>query len=1086
MAKLKRDDELYKLLTDEVFSYYDLEPGDGSNDDLIENKMTGYDELQKEARYAKDHFETMFGGEKNPKKALRRYLVDLKEEAMQKDIDLIYRSIDAIPILKNKILEIVKQGMDPDIRDSPDRPKISVKDIFDETLFHERTDRWVTGKDGKKYLRAVSRETKRNELLRQLSDLPYPELPGKVKELREQYLDISGEQEYTVPATTYKREYVTLRQKIGKLVAEKGGITGSIERLDPAYDYRRIADKVGKLQDGNLSKEQQEFLDRQVRYLEGDVAILMSYKELAEQLKLEIKPPSDKLSVKDQILQYRKQLGDRLQEISGNVDISKKSLAYLDLVESKKGNNPTLYQETVADLAKEPGIGEYRAKRWSSGEKTVPLTAWKSRASDIIKKQEERRQFLFSDSTTFEDFQEAWKDHPENRGLVAWKPLYDKDGKPVLRKKDGKKVMIPEGVTKFGDKYYRTGIDDKILADTKRNMTEELFSAFTSLEDFRKLWKKPEYRSLIPWVQAINKNGAPVNRSDGSPLMVPEGVTRFEGHVFRTDTDSEALAAAKRERTARLKAATRAELEQDSWEDFNKKIQGKDPKYRSSWYWKEETDADGKVTKRYLDGLVSFGGNRYRVGIDDQRLAEDFARAVGNAPAEIEAAKKRILEVRKLRIDQLVEDIEKKRATGQDVTVLEKALDRRQKSYDVLEGKDYTYRTIGSYDIRKSLIIQASKLLPIKAEIAEIDPAFYIGNMLDNVPDDEKEKTLAQVKQDLIDTQKKIESYRENYKKKGFVIPDRVGRAQLTDQLDWYQTSDRLMSYMEKRSYDDFRADIEDADFQQLKKSLPLGYFRKIKGNIYRSTIDADIIADYDRISKQYQEREQRALTGPTVKAQPSAGNNKFGALLQQNMVTDQKIVQDAQAAFNSTSDLFSSSYGNLSAAAKRFYNRNYGVPVKEGSNYYRSIYDMPDDAWARAEKAAGYDTPRQRSGITSSDINAAEEEKLQQEVTADLKGRTWEPVKKEDKTVTAAVQEKKLDEIVVSARAEQETKNNLRRMLQRAEKEVKRSSIGSMGLMGAFVLFNAAMTGTSREAEERRRRVEQERRIKKYGYDYQ
>lgn len=1081
MAKLKRDDELFNMLQD-ILYVYDLEPGDGSNDDLIE-KMHGYDELEKKAKDAAEHFQTKFKGEKNPEKALRRYLVSLKEEAMQKDIELIYGLIDDDPTLKNRILKIVEQGIDPEIRADIDPSTLSVKDIFDESLFHERTDRWVTGKNGKEYLRATSMETRRNELIRQLSDLPYPELPDKITALREQYVQISGKK-YKAPATTYKREYVTLRQRIGKLVAEKGGIVDSIERLDPAYDYRRIADKVGKLQNGNLSKEQQEFLDQQVRYLEGDAAVLRSYKELAEKFKAEVKPPSDKLSVKDQILQYRKQFGERLQEISGNADISKKSLAYLDLVESKKGDNPQLYQETVADLAKEPGIGEYRAKRWSSGEHTVPLTAWKSRASDIIKKQEERRQFLFSDSTAFEDFQEAWKD-PKNRSAVVWKKAKDKNGNPVLRK-DGKPVMVPEDITKFAGKYYRTGIDDKILADTKRSMTEELFSAFTSLEDFRKLWKKREYRSLIPWVQATDKNGAPVNRSDGNPLMVPKGVTRFEGHAFRTDTDSEALAAAKRERTARLKAATRAELEQDSWEDFNKKIKGKDPKYRSSWYWKEETDTDGKVTKRYLDRLVSFGGNRYRKGIDDQRLADDFARAIGEAPSIAEAAKQRILTVKQRQIDQLTEDIEKKRAAGQDVTVLEKALETKQRSYDVLKGKDYTYRTVGSYDIRKSLVIQASKLLPIKAEIAEIDPAFYIGNMLDNVPDDEKEKTLSQVKQDLIDTQKNVESYREDYKKKGFVIPDRVGRAQLTDQLDWYQTSDRLMSYMEKQSYDDFRADIEDADFQQLKKSLPVGYFRKIKGNIYRSTADADIISSYDRITQHYREREQRAMTGPAARAQPSVGQNKFGALLQQSMVTDQKIVQDAQAAFNSTSDLFSSSYGNLSAAAKQFYDRNYGVPVKEGNNYYRSIYDMPDDAWVRAEKAAGYDTPRQRSGVTSSDINTAEEEKLQQEVTADLKGRTWEPVKREDKTAAAAAQEKKLDEIVVSARAEQETKNNLRRMLQRAEKEVKRNSIGSMGLMGAFVLFNVAMTGNSREAEERRRRVEQERRIKKYGYDYQ
>lgn len=1072
MAKLKRDDELFNMLQD-ILYVYDLEPGDGSNDDLIE-KMHGYDELEKKAKDAAEHFQTKFKGEKNPEKALRRYLVSLKEEAMQKDIELIYGLIDDDPTLKNRILKIVEQGIDPEIRADIDPSTLSVKDIFDESLFHERTDRWVTGKNGKEYLRATSMETRRNELIRQLSDLPYPELPDKITALREQYVQIS-EKKYKAPATTYKREYVTLRQRIGKLVAEKGGIVDSIERLDPAYDYRRIADKVGKLQGGNLSKEQQEFLDRQVRYLEGDVAILRSYKELAEKFKAEVKPPSDKLSVKDQILQYRKQFGERLQEISGNADISKKSLAYLDLVESKKGDNPQLYQETVADLAKEPGIGEYRAKRWSSGDRTVPLTAWKSRASDIIKKQEERRQFLFFDSTAFEDFQEAWKD-PKNRSAVVWKKAKDKNGNPVLRK-DGKPVMVPEDITKFAGKYYRTGIDDKILADTKRSMTEELFSAFTSLEDFRKLWKKPEYRNLVSWAQAKDKNGAPVNRADGSPLMVPKGVTRFEGHVFRTDTDREALAAAKQERAARLKAATRTELEQDSWEDFNRKIQGEDPKYRSSWYWKEETDANGKVTKRYLDKLVSFGGNRYREGIDDQRLADDFARTVGEAPSTAEAAKQRILAVKQGQIDQLTVDIAAARTAGKDVSGLEGALERKREQLAKLESRDYSYSHIGSLDKRAAFIKEAADRLSVKADILELDPAFQFHNGLDDLSD---------IKQKLLLTKSTVEGYQERFKREGLTAPDRVNRLPLGEQLSWYRTAEVLMEDIKTKSYDEFRAATDAVGFKSLNRNLPIGYLRRIKGSIYRSTVDSDIISSYDKIAQYYKVREQRAMSGPAARAQTSVGQNKFGALLQQSMVTDQKIVQDAQAAFNSPSDLFSSSYGNLSAAAKQFYDHNYGVPVKEGNNYYRSIYDMPDDAWARAEKAAGYDTPRQRSGIVSSDINAAEEEKLQQEVTADLKGRTWEPVKKEDKAVTAAVQEKKLDEIVVSARAEQETKNNLRRMLQRAEKEVKRSSIGSMGLMGAFVLFNAAMTGTSREAEERRRRVEQERRIKKYGYDYQ
>lgn len=1008
---IKRDDKLYNLIRPLLEQYrYERPKKDQDFQQILLDKIR-YPELQEIASdYVKKH-ETGLLLDKD----FKRELISLKEESAGKSIDdLIVSITKSDPFLRNSLLEMgLSRVHDGEAREKfrsyvADRSMPVASVFFDYNLIRQRTVRTVKNKKGELYERKGTQEATLNDMLRQLSDAAYPDIEDKVKNLRKTYVDLSGDNDYKIPGTTYLRESVVLRQKIGKLIAEKGNVSDDIKHLDPNYNYRRIADKIGNLESGTLSKEQQEFLDRQIRYLKSDISILEDYGKLTQQLGESFEPAKN-LSVRDKISEYRKRLSGRLQEISGNAEISKKSLAYLDLVESKKKDNPQLYKETVEELSKDEKIGVWRAKQWSGEQKFVPLTAWYSKAADIEKKREERRNVLFSGETTFEDFQEAWKD-PKNRGLATWVPATDKDGNQILRQ-------------------------------------------------------------------------------DGTPVMVPKGVTKVEGQFFRTGVDDELLAVAKQERINRLKTATRAELEQASWEDFNKKIQSDDPKYRSSWYWREETDADGKVTKRYLDKVISFKGNRYREGIDDAKLQQDYSAAVAEDQARISAARQTLISVQEQKIQQLSDIIAKKKAVGGDTTSLEELLKKKQEQLEQQRTKSYDYEGYKNYDKRVAAVKSAADILSARADILQQDPNFNFVKLLGDKQDyAARLKALQDEGNELrLTVRPSVETYRWRFNQKGLTVPERVGRLPLKDQLSWYRTAETLMSDINAQSYDTFKAAVNSIGFQQLNRNLPVKYLRKIKGSgIYRSTVDADIIAEHDRIRDYYKSREERAMTGPAAKAQPSGVKNSFGALLQQKTPVDQQAAQEALSAFNSAPDNFSTAYGNLSVTARKFYDRNYGTPVKEGNDYYRSIYDMSDDAWARAEKAAGYDVPRQRGSLISSDINVAEEDKLQQEVTADLKSRTWEPVKKEDKTVVAAAQEKKLEEIVVSARAEQETKNNLRRMLQRAEKEAKRGGIGSMGLMGAFVLFNFAMTGPSHEAEEHRRRVEEERRIKKYGYNYQ
>jgi len=651
MAKLKRDDELFDLLQP-ILKEYSPVKGDKSNDTLIK-KLVRYPDLEEKAFYAGTYPDIMFSDSRNPDKALRSYLFNLKEKAANRDIANIYEALDKNPKLRSKIVDIVKESTGPDI----DPGMITVEDVFDESLLHDRTDKWVNGKDGKEYLRQISSEVRRNELLRQLSDLPYKDLPEQIAVLRERYEQISGNS-YEIPATTYKREFVTLRQKLGIAIAKKGDRFDDIKNLDPSYDYRRIADKVGTLKNGNLSKEQEEFLERQIRYLESDVSVLGDYEKLASQIGVDIKLPKN-LSVKDKISEYRKRLGERLQEISGNADISKKSLAYLDLVESQRQQNPDLYKRTVEELSKEEGIGARRAERWE--EKHVPLTTWQELGKTIEAERTERRQELFSDATTTERFQELWK-------------------------------------------------------DTK-------------------------YRSSVSWSQKLDSNGELVLRSDGKPLMVPDGISFVDKQPFRTVLDSDKLKDALQKRIEKLKTKTREELLQDEWESFDSKIRSNNPKYRSSWGWEETKRSDDTVS-RHLKGVVRFNGKFYREDRDKDQLESDYGAAVKDSVSKIEEAKKRILDIKKQKVANLEQEISDRKQDDRDTTKLEDRLKKQQDSIDAFDQKDYSYSNIKSYDLRAGVVKSAADFLSAKADILELDPFFDVNKALQGVkPEDRVKKS---------------------------------------------------------------------------------------------------------------------------------------------------------------------------------------------------------------------------------------------------------------------------------------------------------------------------------------------------------
>ena len=300
---------------------------------------------------------------------------------------------------------------------------------------------------------------------------------------------------------------------------------------------------------------------------------------------------------------------------------------------------------------------------------------------------------------------------------------------------------------------------------------------------------------------------------------------------------------------------------------------------------------------------------------------------------------------------------------------------------------------------------------------------------------------------------------------------------------------DKNAKHYDSLSQQEFDAELQQLSEEDLKKkrsSLPFGYTRKIKGHYYRTEKDKDLISVLDEERKQKIIREERILAGPEKEQKSVVGQTRLSSLFaKQN--TDLAMLQKAVEVSGSKN--FSASYDELTAEQKEFYNRNYGVPIKQDNVWYRSIYDMPYNVWTQAEKAAGYDTPRPRGGITAVSVNIAEE-KLQQEITKNLEQKVWEPIeKKVTKSVNREQPEIPVKEqlagppvtAAANEKLQQETKDNLRKMLT-DKKNIKMGAIGSMGLMAAFYLSAAAGDAPSEAALEHRRRVEEERRSKKYG----
>ena len=453
MAKLNRDEELYRLVKPIIdnFRFEDSKPEEDI-ESILRSKIR-YDVLRQGVSWFDENLLT--------KKDRIRELISAKEESALYDLGHLDNEIAENPVLNRRLADIGLSRIH-DKKEKRRLGKLWAKGqlstgtlFFDDFLTEERTNRTVKRKDGKIYQRSGTNEAILNDRLRQLSDAVHPDIENTVNDLREAYVDVTGMEakNYKIPGTTYLRESVVLRTKIGKALVKNEDLASDFSNADPHYQYRFLADRWLKQKD-NSNFVLKDFLQKQLNLLTGEKAVLASYKEVVQRLKQNGKitgdiEVSDKLSVHDQIQQYRKALSGNVYDIADIMPSS--SPAYLDLVESKKKTDFSLYKNTAKELSKDLGLWDKKTEQLIN--KNVPLSDWKEISEDIKQRQEK----LFSPETSLEDFRKLWEDRVY-RNSVSW---------TVVKNKEGREIRVPEGITRFNGKVFRTEADKEFYAKFK-------------------------------------------------------------------------------------------------------------------------------------------------------------------------------------------------------------------------------------------------------------------------------------------------------------------------------------------------------------------------------------------------------------------------------------------------------------------------------------------------------------------------------------------------------------------------------------------------------------------------------------------
>lgn len=505
--------------------------------------------------------------------------------------------------------------------------------------------------------------------------------------------------------------------------------------------------------------------------------------------------------------------------------------------------------------------------------------------------------------------------------------------------------------------------------------------------------------------------------------------------------------------------------------------------------WKEKGWLRGSVTHEEIKkadgssvtvpvGVTRFNDQYYRNDIDKKKLEEDFSTVVSDSEKKILAAKQKIISAKESRIQQLQKDIEDRKKKNLDTSKKEELLTKLKERLDNVKNKDYSYGTVGSLDKRAAIIRATADELTVKANILEQDPAFNFNKVLRDVKREGRLVALEDANEFLKTDVHAVKTYQQQYQDSNLNAPSWITGKPVHDQLLWYRNAASLMSDISRKDREEFSSWISKQEYGTLVKQLPVGYLRKINGQVFRSVKDADIISQFDQDFLRFKEREDRIMTGPAKQESSSVTTNEFGKWLQNRQTTAQNDMEPVKAAAESKD--FSSSYKALTEQQKQLFDYNYGKPVEAGGNFYRTVYDIPDKVWKEQERAAGFAVPRQRGSVAPvTDFDVKKEEELQKKISEDLRNRSWEePVKK---TVRSSLEESAV--ISEQQLMKQAERDALSEMMAVAKAQARTVKIGGMGMLASFALFNAAISGPSEEVIAHRRKVEEERRRKMYGY---
>ena len=540
-----------------------------------------------------------------------------------------------------------------------------------------------------------------------------------------------------------------------------------------------------------------------------------------------------------------------------------------------------------------------------------------------------------------------------------------------------------------------------------------------------------------------------------------------------------------------------SDIKAESFEDFQKRIKRDGLESLTTWLPK------GAFLK-IQDKEESKDALYYRTFISEeiQQLDKELSANLQT----IEEKDKEIYEIFKRQAEaklKFLQEAEEKWPTAEGSArkiAIEKTQNRLANFSKHVNAADWI-KKIEGYNARYQVAKRNAKELTDKLAILEEDPNVYLGKEFSY---DDTAETLRKIKDDAaivadIKSRYDAKSYDNEYLSK-------FGTK--AEQAEWWQAFDQEYQWLTtatQKQVSDKLNSLDSEEFRNYRRLFPDNFFDtffvKQDKLWYRIGTDvneqeADDIRERQKERDELKRKREKAILATGQKSAPSVtASNVFG-IANSNRMADSSVIDKVTEMSKLTGQAFSDSYDQLLVTEREVYDRNFGKPIESNGTWYQNIFVMPNDAWKDFEEQNGRAIPRVRPGVDKQEsYDVVAEQELQQKITADIRERSWNFVPKTGTALPAqqtpsspSVTPETKETAAKTVRPKpvaviKEQKSAIEKVLQELRSPTTMKSMGMMGLAGAFALWNMAMTGPSREAQEHRRRVEEERRMRQYGY---